>query len=73
MLEFYQELVELEGIVIDTLPNAMFKVKLQYGHIALVHITGKMRRHKIRILLGDTVVVQLSPYDLSRGRIIYRA
>ena len=67
-----QDLVELEGVVIDTLPNAMFRVRLQYGHVALVHITGKMRRNRIRVLLGDTVVVQLSPYDLSRGRITYR-
>ena len=68
-----QNLVELEGVIIEALPNAMFRVRLKHGHIALVHITGKMRRNRIRVLLGDQVTVQLSPYDLYRGRIVYRA
>lgn len=64
--------IELEGTVIEPLPNAMFRVELDNGHKVLAHISGKMRMHYIRILPGDRVVVELSPYDLSRGRIIYR-
>lgn len=68
-----EEAIEVEGTVVEPLPNAMFRVKLENGHIVLAHISGKMRMHYIRILSGDRVTVELSPYDLSRGRIIYRA
>lgn len=64
--------IEVEGTVIETLPNAMFRVQLENEHIVLAHISGKMRQHYIRILPDDRVVVELSPYDLSRGRIVYR-
>jgi translation initiation factor IF-1 len=64
--------IELEGIVVEPLPNAMFKVELENGHKVLAHISGKMRMHYIRILPGDKVTVELSPYDLNRGRITYR-
>jgi translation initiation factor IF-1 len=64
--------IEVEGKVVETLPNAMFRVELANGHRVLAHISGKMRMHYIKILPGDTVSVQLSPYDLTRGRIIYR-
>ncbi|MGV8082177.1 MAG: translation initiation factor IF-1 [Coriobacteriia bacterium] len=64
--------IELEGTVIEPLPNAMFRVELENGHKVLAHISGKMRMHYIRILPGDKVVVELSPYDLTRGRITYR-
>ena len=64
--------IELEGTVTEPLPNAMFRVELDNGHKVLAHISGKMRMHYIRILPGDKVVVELSPYDLSRGRITYR-
>ncbi len=67
-----EEVIEVEGIVIETLPNAMFKVELNNGHRVLGHISGKMRKHFIKILPGDKVVVELSPYDLQRGRIVYR-
>lgn len=67
-----EEAIEVEGTVIETLPNAMFRVELKNGHRVLGHISGKMRMHFIKILPGDTVVVELSPYDLSRGRIVYR-
>ena len=63
----------VEGTVLETLPNAMFKVELENGHQVLAHISGKMRMHFIKILPGDTVTVELSPYDLSRGRITYRS
>ena len=63
----------MEGKVLETLPNAMFRVELDNGHKVLAHISGKMRMHYIRILPGDSVTVELSPYDLSRGRIVYRA
>jgi len=66
------EAIEIEGIVIETLPNAMFKVQLDNGHKILAHVSGKMRMHFIRILPGDKVTMELSPYDLTRGRIIYR-
>ncbi|MBN2847209.1 MAG: translation initiation factor IF-1 [Coriobacteriia bacterium] len=64
--------IEMEGTVMEALPNAMFRVELDNGHKMLAHISGKMRMHYIRILPGDKVVVELSPYDLSRGRITYR-
>ena len=65
--------IQVEGKVLETLPNAMFRVELENGHKVLAHISGKMRMHYIKILPGDTVTVELSPYDLSRGRIVYRA
>lgn len=68
-----EELIEVEGKVLETLPNAMFKVELENGHKVLAHVSGKMRMHFIRILPGDKVTVELSPYDLSRGRITFRA
>lgn len=68
-----EEPIEVEGEVLEALPNAMFRVKLLNGHVVLAHISGKMRMHYIRILPGDKVTVELSPYDLSRGRITYRA
>lgn len=67
-----EDAIELEGTVIEPLPNAMFKVELGNGHVVLAHISGKMRMHYIRILPGDRVTVELSPYDLNRGRITYR-
>jgi translation initiation factor IF-1 len=67
-----EEGIQVEGTVIETLPNAMFKVELENGHTVLAHISGKMRMHYIRILPGDRVQVELSPYDLSRGRVTYR-
>ena len=66
------DVIEVEGKVVDTLPNAMFKVELENGHIVLAHVSGKIRMNYIRILPGDKVTVELSPYDLSRGRITYR-
>ena len=66
------EAIEVEGTVLEPLPNAMFRVELDNGHKVLAHISGKMRMHYIRILPGDRVTVELSPYDLSRGRITYR-
>jgi len=67
-----QDVIEMEGTVIEPLPNAMFRVELDNGHKVLAHISGKMRMNFIRILPGDKVTVELSPYDLSRGRITYR-
>jgi len=64
--------IEVSGTVKDALPNAMFNVELENGHMVLAHISGKMRRHFIRILRGDKVTVELSPYDLTRGRLVYR-
>jgi len=64
--------IEVEGIVAECLPNAMFRVELPNGHRVLAHISGRIRKHYIRILLGDRVLIELSPYDLSRGRITYR-
>ena len=64
--------ISMDGIITDTLPNAMFRVKLDKGHDILAVISGKMRMHYIKILVGDKVTVELSPYDLSKGRIIYR-
>ncbi|HMC04063.1 MAG: translation initiation factor IF-1 [Actinomycetota bacterium] len=67
-----KDAIEVEGSVVEPLPNAMFRVELDNGHKVLAHISGKMRMHYIRILPGDRVLVELSPYDLSRGRIVYR-
>ena len=67
-----QDVIEIEGLVVDTLPNAQFKVKLENGHEILAHVSGKIRMHYIRILPGDRVMVEMSPYDLTRGRITYR-
>jgi translation initiation factor IF-1 len=67
-----EEPIQVQGKVVETLPNAMFRVELENGHQILAHISGKMRMHFIKILPGDTVTVELSPYDLTRGRITYR-
>ncbi len=67
-----EEGIQVEGTVIEPLPNAMFRVELENGHKVLAHISGKMRMHFIKILPGDKVTVELSPYDLTRGRIVYR-
>ena len=67
-----KDVIELEGTILEALPNAMFKVELENGHTILGHISGKMRMNYIKILPGDVVTVQISPYDLSRGRIVYR-
>ncbi|MBN2120112.1 MAG: translation initiation factor IF-1 [Candidatus Omnitrophica bacterium] len=67
-----EDLIETEGEVVETLPNAMFRVKIEEGHIVLAHVSGKMRMHFIRILPGDRVTLELSPYDLRRGRITRR-
>jgi translation initiation factor IF-1 len=67
-----EELIEAEGVVLESLPNAMFKVELENGHNVLAHVSGKMRMNFIRILPGDKVKLELSPYDLSRGRITFR-
>jgi len=68
-----EEAIQVEGTIIEPLPNAMFRVELENGHKVLAHISGKMRMHFIKILPGDMVTVELSPYDLSRGRITFRA
>ena len=67
-----EEAIEVEGTVLETLPNAMFRCEIDNGHVVLAHISGKMRMNYIRILPGDKVTIELSPYDLQRGRIIYR-
>ena len=67
-----EDLIEVEGEILETLPNATFRVKLDNGHVVLAHVAGKMRMHFIRILPGDRVKLELSPYDLNRGRITYR-
>jgi translation initiation factor IF-1 len=67
-----EEAIEVEGVVVEPLPNAMFRVELENGHRVLAHISGKMRMHYIRIIQGDRVKLELSPYDLTRGRITYR-
>lgn len=67
-----QDVIEVEAVVVETLPNAMFKVELENGHQILAHVSGKIRMNYIRILPGDKVTVELSPYDLTRGRITYR-
>ena len=68
-----EDVIEMQGEVTENLPNATFRVRLENGHVVLGHISGKMRMHYIRILAGDKVTVELSPYDLTRGRITYRA
>lgn len=68
-----EDQIEMEGEVVDTLPNTMFRVKLENGHVVTAHISGKMRKNYIRILTGDQVRVELTPYDLTKGRITYRA
>jgi len=68
-----EDTIEVEGIVIDALPNAVFKVRLENGHEIIAHISGKLRQNYIKILTGDRVTIELSPYDLSRGRITWRA
>ncbi|OED38873.1 translation initiation factor IF-1 [Chromatiales bacterium (ex Bugula neritina AB1)] len=68
-----EEAIEMEGTVVDTLPNTMFRVELENGHIVTAHISGKMRKHYIRILTGDKVTVEMTPYDLTKGRITYRS
>ncbi|VAW53115.1 Translation initiation factor 1 [hydrothermal vent metagenome] len=68
-----EEAIQMEGKVTETLPNTMFRVELENGHTVIAHISGKMRKHYIRIMTGDAVTVELTPYDLEKGRIIYRA
>ena len=68
-----EEAIQMEGKVIETLPNTMFRVELENGHVVIAHISGKMRKHYIRIMTGDAVTVELTPYDLEKGRIVYRA
>ena len=68
-----EEAIQIEGVVTETLPNTMFRVELENGHTVIAHISGKMRKHYIRIMTGDQVTVELTPYDLEKGRIIYRA
>ncbi|MEJ8568338.1 translation initiation factor IF-1 [Elongatibacter sediminis] len=67
-----EDVIEMDGVVLETLPNTMFRVELENGHIVTAHISGRMRKHYIRILTGDKVKVELTPYDLSKGRITYR-
>ncbi len=67
-----EDSIRMQGVVLDTLPNTMFRVELENGHIVTAHISGKMRKHYIRILTGDKVTVELTPYDLNKGRIVYR-
>ena len=67
-----EDVLEMDGEVVDTLPNTTFKVRLENGHVVIAHIIGKMRKHYIRILTGDKVKVELTPYDLSKGRITFR-
>ncbi|WP_455383956.1 translation initiation factor IF-1 [Acidihalobacter prosperus] len=67
-----EDAIEMEGKVVDTLPNTMFRVELDNGHVVTAHISGRMRKHYIRILTGDRVTVELTPYDLTKGRIVYR-
>lgn len=67
-----EELIEFQGVVLELLPNATFKVKLENGHIILAHTSGKMRKNRIRILVGDKVTVEMTPYDLTKGRVIHR-
>jgi len=68
-----EDQIEMDGIVVETLPNTMFRVELENGHVITAHISGKMRKNFIRIVPGDSVKVEVSPYDLNRGRITYRA
>ncbi len=68
-----EDAIQIEGKVIETLPNTMFRVELDNGHVVIAHISGKMRKNYIRIMTGDVVTVELTPYDLEKGRIVYRA
>ncbi|MBE6422665.1 MAG: translation initiation factor IF-1 [Succinivibrio dextrinosolvens] len=68
-----EESIEMQGTILETLPNTMFRVQLENGHIVMAHISGKMRKNYIRILTGDKVTVQITPYDLTKGRITFRA
>jgi translation initiation factor IF-1 len=68
-----EDQIEMKGVVVETLPNTIFRVRLENGHVITAHISGKMRKNYIRILTGDSVVVEMTPYDLSKGRIIYRS
>ena len=68
-----EEAIQMDGTVVETLPNTMFRVELENGHIVTAHISGRMRKHYIRIMTGDSVTVELTPYDLEKGRIVYRA
>jgi translation initiation factor IF-1 len=68
-----EEALQMEGVVAETLPNTMFRVELENGHTVMAHISGKMRKNYIRILKGDNVTIELTPYDLSKGRIIFRS
>ncbi|MGL5290873.1 MAG: translation initiation factor IF-1 [Enterovibrio sp.] len=68
-----EDVIEMQGTVLDTLPNTMFRVELENGHVVIAHISGKMRKNYIRILTGDKVTVEMTPYDLSKARIIFRA
>ena len=67
-----EDCIEMEGVIIETLPNTIFRVQLQNGHIIIAHICGKMRKNYIRLLTGDNVTVEMTPYDLTKGRIVYR-
>lgn len=67
-----EENINMKGVVVDTLPNTMFRVELENGHVIIAHISGKMRKNYIRILTGDKVTIELTPYDLTKGRIIFR-
>ena len=67
-----EDCIEMQGTILETLPNTMFRVELENGHVVIAHISGKMRKNYIRILVGDRVTVEMSPYDLTRGRITYR-
>lgn len=67
-----EELIEFSGTVLELLPNAMFKVELENGHVIIAHTSGRMRKNRIRVLVGDTVTVEMTPYDLTKGRIIFR-
>ena len=67
-----EDVIEMDGVVTETLPNTMFRVELENGHVVTAHISGRMRKHYIRILTGDKVKVEMTPYDLSKGRITYR-
>ena len=68
-----EEAIEMQGTVLETLPNTVFRVELENGHVVIAHISGKMRKNYIRILTGDKVTVQLTPYDLTKGRIVFRS
>ncbi|ABM00261.1 translation initiation factor IF-1 [Shewanella sp. JM162201] len=68
-----EDSIEMQGTILETLPNTMFRVELENGHVVIAHISGKMRKNYIRILTGDKVTVQLTPYDLTKGRIVFRA